>query len=170
MKRLYLLRSTRHRSISSTTLSDYHRPLTRRGEIAAIAIGKAMQAIGYRPEFVLCSTVTRARQTLANIWPYLTDARGAAPALAHDFHIHLARGEAVLQRLQETDAGVQSLLLVSIAPGVCDLARLINRPSAGAPDPFADDLPIGALAVFDCGMDGWTAMAPASATLINIIH
>ncbi|MSP41799.1 MAG: hypothetical protein EXR08_00290 [Alphaproteobacteria bacterium] len=161
MKRLYLLRSMRHRSVTASTLKDYHRPLTRRGEIAAMAAGKRMQANGYLPENVICSTATRTRQTLAHIWPYLAHTTGKMPELAYDFHIHLARGDALLQRLQETDAGQQSLLMLSIAPGICDLARLINRPAAGAPDPFANDLPLGALAIFDCAADDWADLTPA---------
>jgi len=170
MKRLYLLRSTRHRSVISTTLKDYDRPLTRRGEIAAMATGKRMQANRYLPDYVICSAVTRARQTLAHIWPYLTDASGKMPELVYDYHMHLERGDAMLQRLQETDAGKQSLLMVSIAPGICDLARLINRPAAGAPDPFANDLPMGALAIFDCTADDWINLAPACGELLKIIR
>lgn len=169
MKRLYLLRSARHRSLSSSVLQDFHRPLTRRGEIAAIATGKHMQANGYLPDHVICSAATRARQTLANIWPYLAGASGGAPGLAHDYHIHLARGDAILQRLRETDAGIQSLLVVSVAPGISDLARLINRPIADKPDLFDDDLPVGALAIFDCDTEEWSTLAPGCGTLKNIV-
>lgn len=73
--------------------------------------------------------------------------------LVYDYHIHLARGDALLRRLQEIDAEQQGLLMLSIAPDICDLARLINRLAAGTPDPFAHDLPTGALAVFDCPVD-----------------
>jgi phosphohistidine phosphatase SixA len=170
MKRLYLVRSTRHKSTTSSTLQDYHHPLSRRGEIAAIALGKMLQANGYLPEFVVCSAVTRTRQVLANIWPYLIGGHGAAPGLAHDYNIHLARGEAILRQLKQTQPGIQSLMIVSIAPGICDLARLINRPLDGVPDPFTEDLPMGAMAVFDCGINDWSELAPACGTLIKIMR
>lgn len=170
MKRLYLLRSTRHRSTISSSLPDYHHPLTQRGEIAAIAMGKRMQENSYMPEHVVCATATRTRQTLANIWPYLTDAQGKAPELALDYQIHLARGEAVLHRLQETAKRISSLLLVSIAPGISDLARLLIKPVKDQPGPFSADLPMGALAVFDCGIESWAELSPGCGSLIKILH
>ncbi len=168
MKRLYLLRSTRHRTVDSA-LSDYHRPLTRRGEIAATAMGKAMQKNGYIPDLVICATATRTRQTLANAWPYLQGMNGAAPELLHDFRIHLMRGDAMLQRLREINACFDRVLIVSIAPGISDLARLVIHPKEDTPDPFAQDLPMGGLAIFDCDADDWTSLSPACGTLINIL-
>jgi len=169
MKRLYLLRSTRHRTVDSP-LSDYHRPLTRRGEIAAMTVGKAMHKNGYIPDLVICATITRARQTLSNMWPYLMDSGGKAPGLVYDYRIHMVRGDAMLQRLHEVDAEVESLLMVSIAPGISDLARLLHSGNMDTPDPFARDLPMGGLAIFDCNADDWATVAPACGTLINILN
>ncbi len=170
MKRLYLLRSTRHRSAGQSALADYHRPLTRRGEIAAIAMGKAMQKNGYIPDLVICAAVTRTRQTLANAWPFLHDAKGNVPEIVYDYRIHLMRGEAMLQRIHEVEARFERVLIISIAPGISDLARLLNQPNIAAPDPFAQDLPTGGLASFDCNIESWTALSPACGALINILN
>ncbi len=169
MKRLYLLRSTRHRETNSS-LADYHRPITRRGEIAAIAMGKTLQKNSYIPDLVICAAVTRTRQTLANIWPYLHNAGAKPPGLVYDYRIHLMRGDAMLQRLREVEAQVDSLLMVGISPGISDLARLLNNRNADTPDPFAQDLPLGGLAAFDCNFDTWVAATPACGTLINILN
>lgn len=170
MKRLYLLRSARHRLTGHSNLANYHRPLTRRGEIAAMAVGKAMQKNGYTPDLVICATTTRTRQTLANAWPCLHDTNGTAPELVYDFRIHLMRGEAMLQRLHEIDARFERVLIVSISPGISDLARLLNHANMDTADPFAQDLTMGSLAIFDCDADDWAAVTPACGTLINILN
>ena len=134
-----------------------------------MTVGKAMHKNGYIPDLVICATTTRTRQTLSNMWPYLLDAGGKAPGLVYDYRIHLARGDAMLQRLREVDAEVENLLIVSIAPGISDLARQLNNGNVDTPDPFAQDLPMGGLAIFDCNADDWTGVTPACGALINII-
>lgn len=169
MKRLYLMRSALHR-VTSATLPDYHHPLKRRGEIAAMSMGKVMQKNGYIPDLVICAAPTRTRMTLSNMWSYLGEADDKLPELIHDYRIHLARGDAMLKRLHEVDAKIDSLLMISISPGISDLARLLNNAKIAAPDPFAQDLPPGGLAIFDCNADSWETVSPACGTLINILR
>lgn len=169
MKRLYLLRSTRHRTTGHVSLADYHRPLTRRGELAAITMGKTMQKNGYTPDLVICAAPTRTRQTLANAWPHLHDTNGNPPELVHDYRIHLMRGEAMLRRLHEIEARFERVMMVSITPGISDLADLLNQPNMATPDAFSHGLPVGGLAVFDCNVEAWTALTPACGALVKIV-
>lgn len=164
MKQLYLVRSTRHRIPDHGKLSDYHHPLTRRGELAAISIGKHMARKAYMPELVICASPTRTRQTLSHIWPLLHP----TPELIHDFRIHLSRGEAMLERLQQIDKKFSRVLMISIAPGISDLARVLNQPDAAASDAFADGLPPGAMAVFDCAIPAWSDIGPTQGRLVEI--
>lgn len=48
-------------------LSDADRPLNKRGKKAAIQIGQWLQDNNLVPNFVLCSTATRTRETLGQI-------------------------------------------------------------------------------------------------------
>lgn len=170
MKRLYLLRSTRHRAIGLSSLEDYHRPLSRRGEISAINMGRIFRKHGYIPDLVICATTTRTRQTLANVWPDLLDATGKAPKAIYDYHMHLMRGEALIARLREVEDHYDRVLIVGIAPGISDLAQLLNQPKAQLPDPFEHGMPMGGLAVFDCNIVSWTDLAPACNELIQFIN
>ncbi len=165
MKRLFVLRSARHRTKTQSGLSDYHHPLTRRGEIAAMTVGRTMRKNGDLPDLVICAAPARSRQTLAQIWPSLLDASHQAPELIYDYHIHLMRGEQILARLREVDEKFGSTLLVNIAPGVNDLARLLWRQKNNEPNPFDKDMQPGNLAIFDCPVSTWAKLAPGLGTL-----
>ncbi len=164
-KQIFLLRSARARGADDTSLSDYHRPLTRRGESAAISMGKLMLRKGYTPDLVICATPARARQTLAYIWPSLL----RKPHLIHDGKLHLMRGNEMLARLQQVDSAYHRLLIVGKAPGITELARLLYRPpSSGAPSPFTIEIAPCTLAVFECELESWADLAPACGGLVGI--
>ena len=48
-------------------LSDADRPLNKRGKKAAIQMGQWLQANNYVPNYVICSTATRTRETLGRL-------------------------------------------------------------------------------------------------------
>lgn len=169
MKRLYVLRSMRHRETGQYGLADYHRPLTRRGEIAAMAMGAAMQKKKYIPDLIICATTARTRQTLSNIWPYLNSAGASTPRIIYDYQLHLMRGEAMLNRLHQAEDGYENILIISIAPGISDLAQLLNRPNAAGINPLLRELPKGSLAIYKCTIQSWAELAPASNSLIEIL-
>jgi phosphohistidine phosphatase len=170
MKHLYVLRSARHRIRSLSNLTDYHRPLIRRGEIAAAAIGRTMRNNNYQPDLVICATPTRTRQTLAQIWPCLIDAKATPPELIFDYRLHLMRGNEVLARLQEVDEKFDSVFMVGITPGVSDLAKLLWKGESGEPNPFEQELPPGNLAIFDCNATSWAQLAPGACTLRQLVR
>lgn len=163
-RRIYLLRSARAKG-EDATLADYHRPLTRRGEAAAIRMGKLMQKNGYLPDLAICATPTRARQTLAYIWPALP----GKPQLVHDYKIHIMRGEALLAHLRNTDSSFGCILMVGKEPGISELARLLQRQPAGAlPALPAGGLAPCTLAVFECDIASWSELGPQCASLISV--
>ncbi len=165
MKQLLILRNPRHRAPGQSKLADYHHPLTRRGEIAAIAMGKAMLNHSYVPDLVICSSVTRARQTLAQIWPVLPQ----KPELVYDFRIHLLRGDGLLERLREVDPRFNRVLILSITPGISELAQLVHLQSGDVENSIAGGMPLGGLAVFDFDIASWRELTPASGKLIGIV-
>jgi len=169
MKQLLLLRCFRHRTTESSNLADYHRPLKRRGEIAAMKLGAIMQQKQHFPDLAICATPTRARQTLAFIWPFLTDAQSNKPNLIYDFKIHDMRGVELLHRLQQLDAEVDKVLLVSTPPGISDLAKALWKPQNNEPSPFVEHLPPGGLAVLTCEAASWTQLTAGMCNLSELI-
>jgi len=62
LSHLLLMRHAKS-SWSDGSLSDHERPLNKRGEKAAIAVGEALVARGYAPDIIWSSDATRTRQT-----------------------------------------------------------------------------------------------------------
>ena len=69
MNRPWLLQLVRHAksSWSDPTTADIDRPLSGRGMRAAHALAQHLAFFDRRPDIVVCSPATRARQTLAAI-------------------------------------------------------------------------------------------------------
>jgi len=62
LSHLLLMRHAKS-SWSDGNLSDHERPLNKRGDKAAIAVGQALVARGYPPDIIWSSDATRTRQT-----------------------------------------------------------------------------------------------------------
>ena len=135
---LYLLRHAKS-SWEFYDLPDHDRPLAPRGKRAAKAMAQHLREQGIAPELVLCSTATRARETLERV--------GLEGVLEPG--LYGASAATLLSRVQEADA--RSVMLVGHNPGLHDLAlRLIRNP----PEELERKLPTGALVAMDLGADG----------------
>jgi phosphohistidine phosphatase len=150
MKRVYLLRHAKS-SWKHAGLADHDRPLAGRGRRAAKAIGKHMRAERIDPELVLCSTATRARETLERIEPAL----GRRSVLV-ERELYGASGDELLARLRRVPKDVGSVLVIGHNPGMHELALEL----AGQVPDLAGKFPTAALAslAFD---SSWSDLAEA---------
>jgi phosphohistidine phosphatase len=135
---LYLLRHAKS-SWEFLDLPDHDRPLAPRGKRAAKAMARHLRKQGIVPELVLCSTATRARETLERV--------GLEGVLEPG--LYGASAATLLGRLDDVDA--ESVMLVGHNPGLHDLAlRLLRNPPAELEAKF----PTGALVAMELGDDG----------------
>jgi phosphohistidine phosphatase len=132
--RLYLLRHAKS-SWDEPGLADHDRPLARRGERAADAMGRYLREHGIEPEVILCSTATRTRQTLERLG--LPDAR---------IEPELYGADAATLRALIPDAS--SVMLIGHNPGMQDLALSLARSGAKLGE-LAEKFPTGALATIE---------------------
>jgi phosphohistidine phosphatase len=63
MKRVFLVRHAKA-SPPEGAMKDHERPLNERGQNAAVHMGKFMNGEGFLPDFALCSTAVRTKETL----------------------------------------------------------------------------------------------------------
>lgn len=158
MTRLWILRHAKS-SWDDPTLDDQERPLSPRGRRACRSLRRYCAVAAVLPEVVLCSTATRARETLAELGGVLGDPEilfedGLYPASAHD----------LLTRLRALDA--ESALLVGHNPALQELVVSLARPGA-LRDRALEKLPTGALATLE--LDGWLDLAPGRADLVELV-
>lgn len=126
-------------------LADHDRPLNDRGQRAAQALGKWIQARGYQPDLVLCSSALRTRQTLAGL------------DLDTDTHFERALYDADRAQLLSALKSARDatcVLMIAHNPGIGDLAAHLVR-ARPAHSRF-DDYPTGATLVCDFDVSTWS--------------
>jgi phosphohistidine phosphatase SixA len=110
-RRLYLLRHAKS-SWKDERLADHDRPLAGRGKRAAKAIAGHLRKQGIEPELVLCSTATRARETLAGIRAVLGDGE-----VRLERELYRAGPGVLLARLHAGPEAVGSVMVIGHNPG-----------------------------------------------------
>jgi phosphohistidine phosphatase len=108
---------------------DHERPLNSRGRREAPRLGQLLADADLRPDLVLCSDATRARQT----WELAASAWPDQPALRIDGRLYDASRSEVLGVISETPDEVQTLAVVGHEPTSSALVAVL----AGSADPDA---------------------------------
>jgi phosphohistidine phosphatase len=155
-KRLVLVRHAKS-SWADAELADHDRPLNARGRAAAAVVGDHLRRADVRPDLVLCSSATRARQTLDRL-----QLAPETPVLIEDQLYGATAGE-LLARIHAVPDTVESLALIAHNPGIEDLARMLA--STGSALAAAEKFPTGAVAEFRIPIERWRDLAPGLARL-----
>lgn len=116
---------------------------------------------GIDPELVLCSTATRARQTLEGIEPAF--GRGSVRV---ESELYGAGAAMLLAHLQAVPADVRSVMVIGHNPGLQDLALLLARNGS---DELAEKFPTAALATF-AFRSTWSALDRGEAELVDLVR
>jgi phosphohistidine phosphatase len=132
--RLYLLRHAKS-SWDEPGLADHDRPLAPRGRRAAKAMGRYLQEHEIEPDVIVCSSATRARQTLERLG--LAGAR-IEPGL------YGADAATLRAFIPET----ASVMLIGHNPGMHDVAVSLARSGPGLAE-LAAKFPTGALVTIE---------------------
>jgi phosphohistidine phosphatase len=162
MKRLFLLRHAKS-SRKDTSLADHDRPLAGRGRRASKAMGEYAHDHAIEPALVLCSSATRARQTLDGVAPGL----GNSPEVRIESELYEASATGLLSRLQRVADSVPSVMLIGHNPSMERLALDLANGGPKLAD-LDDKFPTGALATLE--FDGtWSSLEPDSARLVGFV-
>lgn len=143
---------------------DYDRHLTKRGRADAEAAGTWLGAAGLRPDLVLCSPATRARQTWHGVAVALAqaDPEGRAPEVRYEAGLYEGGRTEVIDLLRAVPDETATVLVVGHNPTMSDVSLLL-RPDA---DPDAAGLKTAGLAVHRA--DGpWSETEPGGMPLIG---
>ena len=161
MKRLSLLRHAKS-SWECSGLTDHDRPLERRGERAALVMGRYIAQQRLVPDLVLCSTAVRAVETRALVisqWP-------DEPPTTFDRDLYLSGVAAIRRRVAKVEDAIDHVLVIGHNPDLQDLALTL---AAGNHAPLkrkaAHKFPTAALAVLHFSIDTWQALLRAQGTL-----
>ena len=161
IRSVYVLRHAKS-SWDLAELADHDRPLDPRGERAALVMGRYMSQRHFLPELVLCSTATRARETLAlagSQWP-------CTPEIEFSPRLYLTGERELLQVLKAVDDGIRAVLIVGHNPDLHDLLKgLASRGDAPLLDEMAKRFPTAAFAAIKLPLVHWAGIGQASGSL-----
>jgi phosphohistidine phosphatase len=141
-------------------VNDVQRPLAGRGRRNATAAGQWLLAQGLVPDWVLCSSSWRTRETWERISAALGAAAPPADAVNFDARVYDAGAQDLLDLVNEQPDDAHTLLTVGHNPASQQLvAWLTGRSDI--------EFPTSALAVIRIGT-GWAAVAPGGGELARL--
>lgn len=144
MKTLLLLRHGKS-SWDDTSLEDFDRPLNERGVADAKLSGKYARKQKLKPDLVLSSPATRAKQTAE----LFAATAGLKNSLAYDERIYEASARRLLQVISEFDEDYETVLLIGHNPGFADICERLTGT--------AKKVPTASLTCIDLDIDKWAA-------------
>lgn len=157
MKTLYILRHAKS-SWDDADLSDYERPLNKRGREAAPLVGGVMRENNFTPALILSSPAERAKQTAIII---KQTARLDGEIVFND-GIYEASYARLLEIIGALDEKIASVLLVGHNPGLEGLIRALTGE--------LHSMPTAALAVIDLETDVWNDIVSSTNRLRTLIR
>lgn len=167
MIELLLLRHAKS-SWDDDGLADHERPLSKRGRIAASAIGKYMTQAGLVPDRVLCSSARRARETWDLVAGELPD---AVETDVLDTLYDFGDGTRLVDMVRANGGASPRLLLVGHNPSLENLAqRLIGSGETELRARLHAKFPTAALAVLRFDTTNWADIAETGARLMAFVR
>ena len=164
MPRLLILRHAKS-DWGQPGLDDHDRPLAERGRLAAPLIGFHMREQGLIPDEVMCSTATRARETLELV----LDAMEARPPVTLREEIYGAGLQTLLELVGKAAYSAECLLLVGHNPAFHDFAvALAGKGKKKLRAKLEKKFPTGALAVLDF-IEPWPRIGWSRGTLTAFV-
>ncbi len=142
-------------------LPDHDRPLNMRGLAAAPLIGGWLDANGFAPDNVLCSTARRTQET----WSGIATQLGAAPDPVLSRALYHADPSDILQTLRGCDG--RSVAVIGHNPGIGALAWSL---AATPPDhPSFGSYPTGACLVLAFDATTWDDITEGTGQLKGFV-
>lgn len=153
MRELLVLRHAKSRWDQQGT-ADHDRGLAPRGITAAGKMGALIANRGWLPDRILCSTATRARETLAlarQDWP-----EPPAVPTRELATLYLAAPGRLLDMIRRQPDGALRLMLIGHNPGLQDfVSRLAGHGDAAGRAAIASKFPTAALALVALDIATW---------------
>jgi phosphohistidine phosphatase len=169
-RKLVLLR---HAKSAWPDVPDHERPLARRGQRDAPAMGRWLREAGHLPDQVLCSTASRARET----WQLTGAELGAGPLASFDGRVYQGSAGVLLDLICRASPATGTLLIVDHDPAIPELALMLAAATPSAPvdgrsgaapsallDCMRAKFPTAAVAVLEF-TGSWDQLSPGSARL-----
>ena len=155
MKRLYLIRHAKS-SWSNLQISDFDRPLNKRGKLEAPLMGARLAERGVLPDVVISSPAKRARATAEIV------ARKVSYPITHilfEDSAYTSDTIDLLQVVRRTDDRANTAFLVGHNYAITDLAVLLTGE-------YIKKIPTSGVVAMDLSVDTWLGVGPGKGALL----
>lgn len=156
MKTLFLLRHAKS-SWDDPDLSDFNRPLNKRGLKAAPKMGAVMRKRKLQPQLILSSPAARAKETTRLI----SEAAGLKTEVRYEQGIYEASVGRLLKIVSQIDESVNTAMLVGHNPGFEELLAGLTSES--------QRMPTAALACIELEVEKWSDVSTGSGKLAWLV-
>jgi phosphohistidine phosphatase len=165
VKRLYLLRHAKAKQAEGGG-ADFDRRLAPRGVRTTPVMAAHMRAKRYWPDFILCSSARRTRETLELLQPGL----GHTTEVEFDRRLYLASSADILNLVHGLDDGGESALIVGHNPGLHQLALGLAEESDSLDfRRLKEKFPTLALSVLNFVVEHWRGVAWGRGQLVDFV-
>lgn len=162
MLRLILVRHAKS-AWDDPGLSDFDRPLARRGLEAAAWIGDTLAQRGLLPERIVCSTARRTRETLELALVGMP-ANWAADVVWSET-VYDLRDRDYVPLISDQGGSAKVLMIVGHNSAMEETARALT-PRGDAIGSF----PTGGIAAIDLDAPDWVSLVPGSGRLVHFLR
>ena len=122
-------------------------------------MGRYMAKAGLIPDYVLCSTAQRARETLGR-W---CEASGSDPEIHFDRDLYMTSPEGITATARQTPDAHEICMIVGHNPGFHQIALSLAGPSP--PHELMMNYPTAAVAVIRFDVPRWQDISPDNSVL-----
>ncbi len=163
MLTLYLLRHAKS-SWESDALSDFDRPLNKRGRHDADELGRYMQKSDIHPDLVLLSSSKRTCETFQLMAAQLSP----RPEAITSKKLYGASMAGIVAEIQNYGGSTAQLMVIAHNPGIEALAwHLTADDPTDALGTIKIKYPTSAMTTLTFDINAWTELTPQSGTLVN---
>jgi phosphohistidine phosphatase len=165
MKQLAILRHAKS-DWGNPGLTDFDRPLNKRGRKAAKKVGRELLSRGLTFDRIVSSPATRARETVERFGL----GYGQNPEVCFEPGLYMCSTGTLIGVINALPDAAQTVMIVGHNPGFHDIVlRMTKLDGDGLRDKVGANFPTGAFALIDFPVDHWAEVEPASGEIRQVI-
>lgn len=165
MRQLAILRHAKS-DWGNPGLTDFDRPLNKRGRKAAKKIGEELKNRGLSFDQIVSSPATRAKETVERF----AVGYESVPAVRYEPQLYMCSTGTLIGVINSLPDDAATVMIVGHNPGFHDIVLRMTRPDGnGMREKVGANYPTGAFALIEFPVDSWADVGPASGEIRQVI-
>ena len=169
MKQLAILRHAKS-DWGNPGMTDFDRPLNKRGRKAAKKVGLALRERGLAVDRIVCSPAQRAKETVERFERGFERGFESLPPVSLEPRLYMCATGTLIDVIRDLPDDAATVMIVGHNPGFHDIVLRMTLPDEqGLRDKVGANYPTGAFALIDFPVTSWADVAPATGEIRDVI-